>query len=392
MALTNTNFSAENVGNTHDNSGFFTEKTNKCEKVGNSARKSQEKPKKKSKKKKKYRVDVRMPNGKRVTKSFDRKYDADKFKARLLMEKEQVKECGVYTPQDLKLKEFAKIWFEEQVKTRRAVKTQLCYRSDLKNYILPLFGEVKISHIKFNHVRKLENTVLQTGKSARTVNKVVMILKTILNDAVKLGHLPKSPIKGYPPLKEEPRHLTFWDKQEIKQFLEINKNDPLIDFYIVALNTGLRLGEICGLCWDRVDFNGGNLVINRSLTREGLRNTTKSHKGRYVPMNSTIRPILEKRFKTKISEYVFCTDKGKPLPYEHVTQRSFKKAQKRAGLTKIIRFHDLRHTFASHFMMNGGNIYTLQKLLGHSDISTTMIYAHLDDQFMKQATEILNFS
>jgi len=140
-----------------------------------------------------------------------------------------------------------------------------------------------------------------------------------------------------------------------------------------------------------VDFNGGVLNINRSLTRDGLRNTTKTHKGRYVPMNVIVRDTLEKRFKSKNSKYVFTTQAGKPLPYDHITQRDFKKAQLKAGLDKKIRFHDLRHTFASHFMMNGGNIYTLQKLLGHSDIKTTMIYAHLDNLFLKEATEIINF-
>ena len=141
-----------------------------------------------------------------------------------------------------------------------------------------------------------------------------------------------------------------------------------------------------------MDFNGGVLNTNRSLTRDGLRNTTKTYKGRYVPMNTIIRDILGKRFKSKISTYVFTTPTGNPLPYDHVTQRDFKKAQVRAGFDKRIRFHDLRHTFASHFMMNGGNIYTLQKLLGHSDIKTTMIYAHLDNQFLKEATEIISFS
>ena len=367
-----------------------------CEKIRGSATKCQKGTKSSTnresiRKKKKYRVDVRMPDGRRITKSFHRKYDAEKFRAELRIEKEQVKDTGIYIQNDIKFKDFVEIWFNTEVKNRKAKKTQRCYESDLKNYLLPLLGQIQLRHLSFHHARQLENFVLKEGKSARTVNKVLMEFKTILNDAVKLGYLLRSPIRGYPELKEEPRHMNFWNKEEIKIFLNANKDDHLIDLYVVALNTGLRLGEICGLCWDRVDFIGGVLNINRSLTRDGLRNTTKTHKGRYVPMNAIVRDTLEKRFKSKNSKYVFTTPADKPLPYDHVTQRDFKKAQLKAGLDKRIRFHDLRHTFASHFMMNGGNIYTLQKLLGHSDIKTTMIYAHLDNQFLKEATEIISF-
>ncbi|WP_044557262.1 tyrosine-type recombinase/integrase [Halobacteriovorax marinus] len=340
---------------------------------------------------KKYRIDVRMPDGRRITKSFSRKYDADKFKAELLLEKTGIQDTGIYIKNDVKFKDFVATWFETQVKGRKAKKTQQAYVSDLRNHILPILGEIQLKHIRYQHARLLENSIIETGKSARTVNKVMMEFKTILNDAVKLEYLLKSPVRGYPELQEEPRHLTFWSKEEIRVFIDFNKANPLLDLYIVALNTGLRLGEICGLCWDRVDFTTNNLVINRSLTRDGIRNTTKTHRGRYVPMNTIVRDILQKRLRTRISKFVFSTQTGKPLPYDHVTQRHFKKSQREAGLENIIRFHDLRHTFASHFMMNGGNIYTLQKLLGHTDIKTTMIYAHLDQDFLREAAEVVSF-
>lgn len=127
------------------------------------------------------------------------------------------------------------------------------------------------------------------------------------------------------------------------------------------------------------------------MTRDGLRDTTKTNRGRHVPMNANVRGILKKRLRSANSRYVFANDEGKTISYNHITQRHFKKAQRAAKVSKVIRFHDLRHTFASHFMMNGGNLYTLQKLLGHTDIKTTMIYAHLDEKFLKQASEVVSF-
>lgn len=110
-------------------------------------------------------------------------------------------------------------------------------------------------------------------------------------------------------------------------------------------------------------------------------------------MNKSVRVILESLYVKRVSNDSFFFGKadGTNLDYNHVTLRNFTRSQKELGLQKIIRFHDLRHTFASHFMMNGGNIYTLQKLLGHKDIQTTMIYAHLDKDFLQREIELVSF-
>lgn len=234
--------------------------------------------------------------------------------------------------------------------------------------------------------------MLDKNKYPRTVNKALTVFKTILNDAVKSNHLLKNSIRGYAELREPPKVIKFWTKEEVQQFLVFTKDDYFIDLYVVALNTGLRLGEILGLCWDKVDFDNNQLVINRCLGRSGLKDTTKTYEARFVPMNRKVKLLLEKRFKNKISDtLVFCKLDRTHLDYNHVTERHFKKSQIESGLTKIIRFHDLRHTFSSHFMMNKGNIYTLQKILGHKDIQTTMIYAHLDRDFLQEEIELVNF-
>lgn len=345
-----------------------------------------------NKMKKSYRVDVRLPDGRRISKSFKRKVDASAFRAQLKLDAEQILNTGVSIRDDITFDRFARQWFENEVLGRKAHKTQLCYKCDLKNHIIPVVGKYKLKDITFNHARKLENSVLQKNKSNRTANKVMMIFKMILNDAVKTNNILKNPIKGYSELTEHPRDITYWSKDQAKQFLDANREHENYELYAVTLNLGLRLGEVLGLCWDKVDFESNNITISRTLSRGGLQNTTKNHESRYLPMNTLVRGILLKRRERGIKgQIVFCRDDGRPLPYDHVTNRTFKKAQLKAGLETTIRFHDLRHTFASHFMMNGGNIYTLQQILGHKDIKTTMIYAHLDKEFLRQATEIVQF-
>lgn len=341
---------------------------------------------------KKIRVDVRLPDGKRITKVFHRKTDADKFKAEMAIEKIRFEASGISFNNHIKFKDFAKEWFDTEVKNRKSLQTQRNYGSDLKLYILPIVGEIRLRDINIRHARLIENNMLDKNKHPRTVNKALTVFKTILNDAVKSNHLLKNPIRGYAELREPPKVIKFWTKEEVQQFLDFTKDDYFFDLYVVALNTGLRLGEILGLCWDKVDFDNNQLVINRCLGRSGLKDTTKTHEARFVPMNSKVKPLLEKRFKNKISDtFVFSKLDGTHLDYNHVTERHFKKSQIESGLTKIIRFHDLRHTFSSHFMMNKGNIYTLQKILGHKDIQTTMIYAHLDRDFLQKEIELVVF-
>ncbi len=346
----------------------------------------------KTRTKAKYRVDVRLPDGRRISKVFDRKYDADKFKTEMKIERIRFESTGVTINNLINFKELSEDWFQNEVKNRKAAQTQRNYAADLKNYINPIVGAIKLRDINIRHARAIENSMLEKGKHPRTINKVMMVFKTVLNDAVRSNHLLKNPIKGYPELKEPPRDLTYWSKEEIKIFLDFVRNDPFYDLYVVTLNSGMRLGEVLGLMWDKVDFVNSQIIVSRTLGRSGLKNTTKTNKSRFIPMNTNVKTSLQKRFKERLNDqFVFTEEGGNHLDYNHVTERHFMVAQKDAGLSKIIRFHDLRHTFASHFMMNGGNLYTLQKLLGHSDIQTTMIYAHLDADFLRQSIELIRF-
>ncbi len=346
----------------------------------------------KTRTKAKYRVDVRLPDGRRISKVFDRKYDADKFRTEMKIEKLRFDSTGITINNLIPFKDFAEDWFQNEVKNRKSLQTQRIYIGVLKNYIYPILGNSKLKEVAIKHARAIENHMLELGKHPLTVNKVIMVFKTVLNDAVKSNNLLKNPIKGYPELPVPPRDLTYWSKEEVKTFLDFVKNDPYYDLYVVTLNTGLRLGEILGLLWDKVDFVNGQIVVSRSLSRSGLKNSTKTNRTRFIPMNAKVKTILEKRFKERLNDqFVFAESNGDHLDYNHLTERHFMVAQRESGLKKLIRFHDLRHTFASHFMMNGGNLYTLQKLLGHSDMQTTMIYAHLDSDFLKQSVNLIRF-
>ncbi|MCO5142051.1 MAG: site-specific integrase, partial [Oligoflexia bacterium] len=216
------------------------------------------------------------------------------------------------------------------------------------------------------------------------------VLQALLNDALEAKVIPINPIVGLKPLPEDLKEFRYWSKSEITQFLNANRRDSYLPLWITALNTGMRRGELCGLKWDRVDFSIRRITITRNLGRFGLKDNTKSKKKRVIPMNKEVVKIMASLIREQISEFVFHEKQGEPINVAHL-DRKFKAAQKRAGFPNTIRFHDLRHTFASHFMMNGGNIYDLQKILGHSSLEMTQRYAHISPEHLDDAINIVSF-
>lgn len=182
----------------------------------------------------------------------------------------------------------------------------------------------------------------------------------------------------------------FWIKAEINQFLIANKNDQLLPFFFVAVHSGLRLAELCGLKWDRIDFANNQISVTRTRDKYGLKETTKTKIKRFVPMTNEVRALLLALHKRNLGNpYIFLEKDGSEVKYAHVYRR-FGKAQTKAGITNKIRFHDLRHSFASNYMMNGGNVFDLQKLLGHTDIKMTMRYAHLTPDHLQSSIKFMD--
>ena len=324
--------------------------------------------------------------------SFTRLSDVKQWKARVLTERSQTWATGLNYNPSIKFGDFSKKWLDEKVRVRNSPRTYDVYNSAIEIYLKPLLQDIPIGQVSHNHVNSLINQLKGKGRANKTTNKIINILKTILNDAVKWNYLAKSPLFAFKDLKENPKRFTYWTTTEIAQFLRSNLNNELYPLYVTVLNTGLRLGEALGLCWDRVNLPQSQIEITRTVTRYGLQETTKTHEKRILPINDAVRGVLlSLTKKQRNKQFVFATKDGLPLDYEHLSRKYFKKAQKDAGITNSIRFHDLRHTYASQFMMYGGDIFTLQKLLGHKSMDMTMKYAHLSPKYLSEAANVVCF-
>jgi len=147
----------------------------------------------------------------------------------------------------------------------------------------------------------------------------------------------------------------------------------------MALNTGMRKGEILNLKWPDID------MVRRAITVR----TSKNNESRYIPINGTLYvELLRLNSDSTGDKYVFIGENGEP---RRNIDHAFEGARSRAKL-KDFRFHDLRHTFASHLVMNGVDIRTVQKLLGQKTIAMTVRYSHLSDKTLKDAVDKLKLS
>jgi integrase len=257
---------------------------------------------------------------------------------------------------------------------------------------LPLFGNLLLKNIKKAQVDSIVSNLRENGYSGKGINNIIGVLKVIMGDAKKRNFLLTNPLENYKKCTEEIRGDVYFSKMEIMQFLMSNSEDELLSLYLVALNTGMRRGELCGLWWDRIDFQTRQITITRTRDRNGTSETTKTKLKRIVPMNDEVyRTLLEIRRKQLNHQFVFCHSNGNPMDPNHI-YRFFRMAQNRAGFSRKLRFHDLRHTYASHFMMNGGSVFDLQKILGHSKIEMSMRYAHFSPDHLRAAIKTVSFS
>lgn len=179
---------------------------------------------------------------------------------------------------------------------------------------MPKLKEIFIKDLKASHAEELIKRLKSEKHNERGVNLIFGVLESIMNNAIERELIDKNPFVRVKTLKEKPKHETYWTKLEIGQFLRANLNSPNYPSYVLALNSGMRRGELAGLCWDRIDFERNQIEVSRTRDRYGLRETTKTGIKRYVPMNLETRRVLEGLRRKQLDlRYIFCEAPNEPF-------------------------------------------------------------------------------
>lgn len=294
---------------------------------------------------------------------------------------------GAHKPEAAKEPEtfaaFSKRWLEVYATTNNKPSEAETKASILRLHLGPVFNALKLSEINLARIEQYKASKLRAGLKPKTVNNHLTVLHKLLDvahDWEELAVVPR--IRWLRAAEPEARHLDFREAEALIAGA-LDHWRPLIKF---GLRTGLRVGEVIGLRWVDVDLKRSRIVVRRAITR-GRVGTPKSGKPREVDLSPATVEML-RAMKHLRGEYVFCRENGRPLSTGTI-KAALKTASRRAGL-EMVHWHTLRHTFASHLVMRGAPIKTVQKLLGHAKSATTDRYAHLSPGTTRDAIGLLD--
>jgi len=265
------------------------------------------------------------------------------------------------------------------------------YHYLIDKHIKPDLGHVKLSQLRPEHLQNLYSLKLNQGLSRRTVQYIHAVIHKSLNQALKWGIVARNvaDVAEPPsPQKTTPSSLT---PAQVNRLLAAAREDRLYPLYVLAISTGMRQGELLGLQWGDIDFENGEIHVNHSLQLllgKGL--VLTEPKTEASRRSIKIPPIAVEALKTipNTGGYVFKTSNGTPFSPRNLL-RYFHRILEKADLP-MMRFHDLRHTFASLLLNENVHPKIVQEMLGHSTISLTLnTYSHLLPERQQEAADKL---
>lgn len=288
-------------------------------------------------------------------------------------------------------------WKEEKKKYVKK-STYAAYQLLIQNHIKPYFGD--LYEVNEEKVQQFVFDKLDAGLSEKTIRDIIIVLKMILKFGIKNGYLEYIQIDAKFPSKQEKKALDVLSKADQKKFMEHLRNNFTFKNLgiFICLSTGMRIGEICGLRWCDVDTVEGVIKVRHTLQRiyiiegetrhtELLLDTPKTANSvRDIPMSSELLKMLKSLNKVVNENYYVISNDIKPI--EPRTYRNYyKKLCKQLDIPEL-KFHGLRHSFATRCIESKADYKTVSVLLGHSNISTTLnLYVHPNKEQKKKTID-----
>ncbi len=283
------------------------------------------------------------------------------------------------------INELVQLYWDGHVTVRCKPSTQHDYKKILMGHVLPHFGPFVARDLQRTDIENFRARKVEAGVGARTINKALTLLSMMVNYAVDSRLMTYNPAENVQHLKTKDGSKHDLVEGAILAPSEVTallaacdpKWKPIV---MTAIYTGLRQGELFALTWDDVDWLGAEIYVRRTYSHGRFQSPKSAKSRRRVPMPGVLMAEL-RRWKLACPKgddnLVFPNGAGHVENPANLINRGFHPALRRAGLRRI-RFHDLRHTYASLLIHNGENFKTISELLGHSSITITLdVYGHL---------------
>ena len=298
-------------------------------------------------------------------------------------------------------------WLEKHMTGTVRPGTLEGYRKDMDNHVKPYLGEKLLIKLTSDDLRELYQLLLERGRklprqncgpglAPATVRGIHATLHHALKTAADEGLIPFNPAEKVTPpsVPNTPKRVLTHDQLE-KFLCAIRFNPIWHDFFYTELTTGLRRGELCGLTWDDFDSEAGTLKVRRTIhARKGgglEAGETKTYAGqRTILLPYSTTQLLKERRTAALTKWIFPDPLRPERPVNPSSAyRRLKELLKQAGLPSL-RFHDLRHTFATHALASGVDAKTLSGILGHTKASFTLdTYTHVTGDMHRNAAEVV---
>ena len=343
--------------------------------------------------------------GKRITKNVLGKTQAEvREKLRRTIEETRgldVARAGEYT-----VGQWLEVWFNDYAMLKVRPSSHQTYRGYLDHHIKPYIGNIPLTKLSSLDLQRLYKKLLSDGRvdrieskkqpkglSAKTVRNIHQIISSALKLAIEQRLIARNPADGCALPKAERKEMQTLPVEQLTSFLREAKDSGVFALYYIDLTTGLRRGELLGLKWSDIDLEKGDLRVQRQIGRingkiiEMPLKTKNAY--RTLPLSAdAIDVLMQQRRKTGNSEWVFPSPTGGPMSPDSVLHM-LHRVLKRAGLPKV-RFHDLRHTFATLALQNGVDIKTVSGMLGHFSAGFTLdTYAHVTTAAKREAARTM---
>ncbi len=296
-------------------------------------------------------------------------------------------------------------WFENVAKIKVRPSSHQTYRGYIDNHIKPNIGNIPLEKLTTMELQKLYRKLLTSGRverieaekqpkglSAKTVRNINQVISSAMDLAVAQKIILENPTNACSLPRVEHKEMQTISAEQLQSFLEEAKRSGVYEMYYIELSTGLRRGELLGLKWEDIDMQQGVIRVRRQVSRidgkivEAPLKTKNSY--RAVTISPQAVEVLKAQKAKTNDEYAFPSPNGGPISPDSVNNM-LHRVLDRAGIPRV-RFHDMRHTFATLALQNGVDIKTVSGMLGHFSAGFTLdTYAHVTTAAQKEAAQTM---
>ena len=301
---------------------------------------------------------------------------------------------------DMPFGEWLDYWYETYCKPNARPATQRTYEGYIRLYLHPRLGSIPLNKVTINDIQQMCTWMMtearldqkngDSGLSDSQVRNCYSLCDRVLEKAVTEKLIVHNPAKGCKLPPDRPKEMKVLSREDMQKVLIQAKEENYYELFLLEFATGLRLGELMALQWDDVDLVTGELRINKQVNLVGSKLVISEPKTKAAVRTLILPPSVRKvlaEYKTRVnSRWLFPSPKKDDLPIiPSAVSRRLHTLLEHAGCEQV-RFHDLRHTFATNALAHGMDIKTLSTILGHVSSATTLnTYSHVTDEMRQRA-------